>query len=330
MVFISEINKNIYPNYIPPLKDELFSSWLCRLAYNHGVKTNTFINNYLGDKFSIWNRDIDSLAPNRLVDIIETHTPLNKTKIEDLFLKSLEGTAFEKLTTHTSSKYVLSLGIIHRMRKHYGQQCCTNCLAKEIPYYQKKWRLTSSILCTDCNNYLIDRCYNCDSPIIFFRINMGGNKIKSTMEFAPMYLCYECKTDLRKYKPILHPSTEEIEYQSFINRSTEDGYNNLTMYSFTYMRVLCLLALRLRSNTLNNRFKEVISHIYGCSFENYNEEMHLWNIEQRIATFPIIYSILKIPAKELSEILKTGRVYKSYLVKDNDPIPYWFSQLLLY
>ena len=330
MVFISKFNKNIYPNYVPPLKDELFSSWLCRLAYNHGVKTNTFINNYLGDKFSIWNRDIDSLAPDKLLDIIEQHTPLINEDITTLFLKSLEGTAFEKLTTHTSTKYVLSLGIMHRMRKHYGQQCCTSCLSKEIPYYQKKWRLGSTILCTDCNRYLIDRCYNCNSPITFFRINMGGNKIKSTMEFEPMYLCYDCKVDLRKYRPIAYPSSKEIEYQLFINKSIEDGYNSLTMYSFTYIRVLFLLSLRLRADTQNNRFKDVISNLYGCYFESYNEEIHLWNIEQRRSTFPLIYSLLNIPANDLNKIFKKGRVYKSYLVKDNDPLPYWFHKLLLY
>lgn len=330
MVFIHKFNKNIFPNYVPPLTDELFSSWLCRLAYSHKIKTNTFINNYLESNYPIWNRDIDCLAPDKLIEILEQHTPLSRTDINNLFFMSLVGYAFEKLPTHTSSKYVLSLGINHRTRKHYGQQCCTGCLSKETPYYKRKWRLGSSIICVDCNEYLIDRCFNCHSPITFFRINMGGNKIKSTMEFEPMFLCYNCKIDLRKYIPVKQPSSIELEYQVFIDNTINNGFNSMTMYSFTYMRVLYLLALRLRSNTVKNRFRDAISNILNCELGQYDGEIHLWDIQKRIDTFPLVYSLLKLPKEDLYAILKKGRVHKSYLVKDNDPIPYWFYQLLLY
>lgn len=59
MVYIKKFRKNIWPLYIPPLPDELFSSWIYRLANNHRVGPQLLINEYLDKKLLIKVNDID-------------------------------------------------------------------------------------------------------------------------------------------------------------------------------------------------------------------------------------------------------------------------------
>lgn len=62
MVFIKSLNKKIFPYYLPPEENDLFSSWLCKLAINHYVKPQRFIQIYSGRDLPIMNRDIDLYA----------------------------------------------------------------------------------------------------------------------------------------------------------------------------------------------------------------------------------------------------------------------------
>lgn len=330
MVFISNLNKNLFPLYLPPEKDELLSSWLCRTSHNHQVKTNTFLQNYFSESIPFWNRDIDVSAPKEILDVIERHTPLTTEEIENLLLKSFESFAYEKLNVNGITPNILSLGIKHRLRTRFGQQCCPKCMSKEIIHYKKTWRLSSSLICLECNCVLIDRCSNCFHPITFYRVNMGGNKIKSTMEFESMNLCSNCRVDLSSFKNISKPNLLEIEYQKFIDFSIENGYNKIANYSFTFFRVLFLLSLRLRRDTKTNRFKSYVEETYKVKFENYPLNISSWNLEQRRATFPFVFRLLKNYPEEMQNILFEGKVMRAYLVKDDQDLPYWFEKLFYY
>lgn len=330
MVFIKTLNKEIFPGYLKPEKDELFTSWFCRLSDNHSVKTNTFIQNYFGRNTPFWNRDIDVLAPENIIRLIHEHTPLAKEDIQELFLKSYEGYAFDQYRSTGSIRNILPLGIHHRKRKQFGQQCCTKCLSKDVFYFKRSWRLITSVICTECNHLLIDRCYVCGSPISFFRVNIRSFSNLSTMEFQPMYLCSSCNADLRKYIPKRIPTKQEIDYQKFIDNSILLGYNDISQYSFTFIRVLLLLSLRLRSSSKNNRFRGIVLKKFMTSCEYIDKEIRYWSIEQRIETLPIILNLFEDYPNTMSTLFKEGKIIKAYLVKDNDYIPYWFEKLLLY
>lgn len=330
MVYIKSLNKNIFPYYLPPEKEELLSSWICRLSYNHGVKTNTFIQNYFPNNFPIWNRDIDLSGSKFIITTLERHTPLNYSNIENLLLRSLQGYAFRKLNPKGITENILSIGIQHRMRNKFGQLCCQKCLDKKTIYYKKSWRLASSIVCSECNCLLIDRCPNCEAPITFFRTNMGGNIIKSTMEFKKMNLCSNCFGDLTKMILPDTPSPLEIEYQKFIDKTICNGYNEYTQYSFFFIKVLLILAMRLRKKIKNNRFKKCIEEYYNINFDYYKTNINAWDAKQRRETIPIVYSLFLDFPNKLEKILRQGMVTKSYLVKDCPNFPYWFEKILLF
>ncbi len=64
---IAGLSGSLLPVHLKPLPDELLSSWLVRIAHGHGMKLQTFCAVIFGREKSIWNRDIDKLAPEWLV-----------------------------------------------------------------------------------------------------------------------------------------------------------------------------------------------------------------------------------------------------------------------
>lgn len=327
MVYIKTLNKQIFPYYIKPEKDEIFSSWLCRLSYNHKVKTNSFVANYFDRDTPVWNRDIDTSISLGMLEKFELHTPLDHTSLLGMTLRSYEGTVFESLGTSESNNAILPLGIHHRKRKGFGQQCCTSCLAKKIPYYRKQWRLASSIVCVECNQLLIDRCFSCQAPIAFFRINMDTNS--SVTNFKPLYLCSNCGEDLRSGNPVA-PSELELEYQRYINTTIELGYNNITSFSFLYLRGLTILAARLRGNRQNCRLKQIVQKKYNREIKGYPADIRNWQLAERKDTFPFIYDILKDYPHTISLLLSEGRLQKSYLIYGENIVPFWLQKHLCY
>ncbi len=330
MVYIHKLKKEIFPLYLKPEEEELFSSWICRLSNNHEVKTNTLIGNYFGRDFQLWNRDIDVFAPNSIGVYLERHTPLDRDAIDRMFLKSLEGYAFEGYTNTSSISNILPVGIVHRVRKKFGQQCCTRCLAKPIPYYKVRWRLVTSVICSECEHILIDRCFNCNSPIVFFRINMKTRTNTSTMDFRPLHYCSFCNADLREYSPTRKPTTEELAYQKFIDSTIENGFNSITQYSFTYINMLLHLASRLRSGSKINRIRDVTVGLglIPTPAQTRIPEIRFWSIEDRLTMLPLVYRIMEDYPNTLHKLLQKGNVKKSYIKKENSDLPFWFETLL--
>ncbi|MPQ45544.1 hypothetical protein GCQ56_00870 [Marinifilum sp. N1E240] len=328
MVYIKSLNKNIFPYYIKPEENELFSSWLCRLSYSHEIKTNSFIANYLGRDFPIWNRDIDLMYNNKLIDLFSNRTPLNEDKIKLLFLESYDTYITDVFRNSGSVQNILPLGINHRTRKRFGMQCCPGCLSKSPSFYRKSWRFVSSIICVKCNVYLLDRCFVCDSPIVYFRVNMDINL--SVTEFKSFCLCYNCKSDLRNYHSEQLPSPFEIEYQKFVDDTIDLGYNFLTQYSFTYIRILLTLAVRICSASKDNRLRKIVEKEFGISLPIISKEIRFWSISERITTLPIVYKLLKDHPYLISKLFKKGKVIRARVFKDKNYIPYWMDKCFKY
>lgn len=320
MVYIKSLNKNLFPLYLPPKEDELFSSWLCRMAINHNLKPQSFTTNYFGREMPIWNRDIDLSPPIKLLDSIEQHTPLTTRSVRRLFLIDFESYVFESkgfMGGYTLN--VMPLGIKHRKRKRHGMSFCPNCLNDNV-FYQKHWRLTTSIICVKCNTYLLDRCPSCESQITFHRINVSNNA--SSMEFKPLNTCSNCDYILSNHRSKRKPSLLEIEYQIYINNTIKNGCNSMTQYSFNYIKTLLLLSNKSRSTSKINRFRRALAKTDNFNLSTINNDIRFWKISERIETLPEIYALLK-NKKQTKLMFKSNNVTKSYIDPDNI-LPYWF------
>jgi hypothetical protein len=320
MVYIKSLEKNIFPNYVEPYEDELFSSWLCRLSINHNVKPQSFFLNYFGKDAAIWNRDIDLYTPSKKIEILSNHTPLSFQHINSLLLTSYEGYLYENGSNKLGKKKnVLEIGVQHRQRNLFGLQYCPVCL-KRNQYYKKPWRLSTSILCIKCNVLLHDRCHKCGSPIMFYRNYMGINN--STLVASPMSFCGTCKHNLG-HSPKISPTETETNYQTYINNTIAKGYNDCCSYSFEYITVLFIIMHNLTTESKKNKFKNSAIKILEESNLLDPKWIYLNDLKRRQKLLPVIHSILYEKPHLLKKIITNGGIYKSYFA-EGWRLPYWF------
>lgn len=316
-------NLKIWPGYINPEKDELFSSWFIRLCLEHRIKSHSFSNFYFGGQ-TIWNRDIDKMFPDSIVDNILKHTCLCYDDVKKLFIEAFKDIVFnDESPAYTLG--ILNLGINHRKRKQNGLLCCPSCLSNDIVYFKKKWRLFFSLVCSDCKCLLIDSCPKCNEPIAFHRLENGNKKDILKM---PLNVCWNCFYDLRKSIKKVPKNSLLLEYQRYIDDTIEKGYNDLTQYSFLYFSVLNLLATRLFTSTEKlNRVKRVVENYFNYSIKSERKSM-FHNLEDRKIALIHSYLILKNWPYNFRQIFSNTNVRYSDFKRDVSVIPFWFEKEL--
>lgn len=318
------LNKKIWPVYVNPEKNELFSSWLIRISKENLLKSHTFSKFYFND-FPIWNRDIDKLYPHIIVSKILENTMLSSIEIEELFLESYRGVIFNDREFTSYTPGILNIGINHRIRKLYGLLCCPSCLDNEVSYFKKEWRLFFSIACLKCNCLLIDRCQKCCKPISFHRLENG---YKNDILKYPLYLCWNCLHDYREDKvPI--PSNSNIKrYQNYIDYTINTKSNDLTPYSFLFFKILHLLSTKLlTSGKTTNRIKLTVEDFFNYSITTHNKIN--FSLEERKEALLISYSILENWPCQFQNIFKNSNVRRTDFTRDIKDTPYWFEKEIL-
>lgn len=310
----------MWPCYIPPETDELFSSWFTRLCSVHFVKSHSF-SKYFFDGAAIWNRDIDISGNEIILEKIIEHTPLNSTQIKKLFLNDYEGILFEKLFLF--STIINKIGVVHRKRKLYGLKYCPGCLENTIIYYRKSWRLATSIICGNCLLHLRDRCEKCNSPICFYRLETGQ---KNSYLKDKLNICYYCKSDLRSGGIFKKANFNEIEYQNYIDTTIRNGYNDHSQYSFQYFNLLLNLRRHMFSNSINwMRIRKAVENNYGISFSIPSHTPI--DIEQNRVSLLIAFNILKDWPTNILHFSKENNLRYSDYTKDMENAPYIIYKL---
>lgn len=187
---IRGLSSPLWPIHFKPLPDELLSSWLVRLAHSHGLKVQTFCNLLFGNTRQLWNRDIDRLAPDWLLQALSDRTG---TPIEGIFqstLRSYEGWLYPKMRTSSTLQWITALKLHHRKFEGYGIQFCPQCLTEDSePYFRKRWRVAFNTICVKHNCMLHDRCQNCGAGIAYHRLDVGH---KDIFDVFSLSTCHHC------------------------------------------------------------------------------------------------------------------------------------------
>lgn len=182
----------IWPAHPQPISDELLSSWMVRLAHANGCKVHTFYSMEFGRDRQIWNRDIDRLAPDWLVEGLAIRTKISKDRVINISLRSYDGVVYEKHNAQGNTKWILPLGIYHRTRRRKGMQYCPVCLATDdIPYFRKHWRLAFYTECDIHGVLLRDACTKCMAPVIFHRTELGKRHLIKPLSISHCFNCGE-------------------------------------------------------------------------------------------------------------------------------------------
>lgn len=313
------LNKQkIWPAYIPPFEDEIFSSWFMRICQSHEIKSHSFSKFYFNN-YNIWNRDIDLYGSNDLIYEIEKNTPLSFQDIKNTFLHSYEDIIYNCNPTGL----INTLGIVHRKRKNFGMLFCPGCLSKENKFYRKSWRLTTSIVCTSCCINLEDRCPYCKNPICFHRLETG---YKKSILIDSLDTCFFCKKSICENFTPAEPIF--LTYQGYINNTISQSYNDKTQYSFTYFQILSLFLTRIYTNSKSwSRIKKAIETEF-CNFIPANLTFNNINsLEQRRISLYISYLLLESWPDKFIDFYVRYNLNVSEFTKDKN-LPFWFTDIL--
>ncbi len=189
------LTTSLWPVRYKPFPDEVLSSWLVRLAHGHGLKVQTFCNLIFGNRLQIWNRDIDRLAPEWLLNELSEKTGTDIAVARGTTVRSYEGRLFARFKPSGSLPWILVLKLYHRTFEGFGFQFCPHCLSEDMqPYFRRSWRVALSTTCDRHKRLLLDRCPECGSGVAFHRRDMG----KGADGIGELLSdCHYCGFDLR-------------------------------------------------------------------------------------------------------------------------------------
>jgi len=177
-----------WPLFVRPQQDEILSSWVARLAYNHNMTVLTFC--YLGFSISyVLDRDIDKSAKREFMELLARKTETYLETALKCTFTAFMGNGNDRF----ANRWLLSFGEFNGQRKRYTLQFCPYCLRKDRdkPYFRKQWRLSIMTECISCGHNLLDECPNCGSAISF--MSKGKKPI-------PICICNACGMDISKAK----------------------------------------------------------------------------------------------------------------------------------
>lgn len=206
--------------------DELLSSWFVRLAYAHGDKVQSLAHRIWGRSHGLLHqRDMDRgglpVAMVRLAQV--SRLPLER--IEAATLGAYDGWLFTGMARRGAIHWVMPV-VDHLHRRHaFGQQACPACMAgDEVPYFRRTWRLSLHCLCVKHRCRLVDRCAQCQAPLIAHRGDVG--KFVPPIDAGPAY-CPLCRHDHRSSPVAAVADALTIEHQRQLLDALSKGWINV-------------------------------------------------------------------------------------------------------
>lgn len=139
----------LWPFRPAPFPDELLTSWMARLAHAHGLQPGSLLR-ILEPKYPDF-ATVDWTARPELCALLATHTEVPYQVVHGLVLGFGSDPDLRDLVHHNWQGPAL--------------QYCAACLAQDVPYYRRSWRLACFRLCPQHHTILLDACLHCGSTI---------------------------------------------------------------------------------------------------------------------------------------------------------------------
>ena len=227
------------PASMPPLADEVFASWIIRLAEAHGQEPRSLCD-FLCGRSSAYNADFSGVSGDRLLDALGAATRLGAEYIRsESTLAGLEGRLFVRNGNSTKLPWVLRQGSHGGWRP--AMQFCPWCLDDASPYFRRNWRLSLFTVCTDHFLGLRHICPACEAPV---------DPVRSAMRFRRgiQPFCWKCGFDLRRTPVRLTDQVDaDMAYENFkaLMYGAADARWPVGVSLPEYFAVLSLLCTRL-------------------------------------------------------------------------------------
>ena len=314
-----------------PLPDELFSSWLIRVAHAQGLKLQTFCH-MMWPEAMIWNRDCDRCANPELLSSLADMTGVAITQANATLLTSYEGILFRKAVKNGHTKWILPLGVFHRFRRRNGLQYCPQCLADATPYFRRVWRLSLFTLCERHQCLLRDECPHCKRPVHPHRGEMGDRK-----RTAPLgnEFCWMCGGDLRDVatgKSIPQPLLSlQTYHSSLLKRDLGVSSSDSCLYFDCLAHILQLVTSR-RSRMA--RFRELMSQASGIEITSIEpkgscpQHFDAFSTNERAQILHAVAWMFEDWPGRFRALIILGKLRCSDLSGEHIRLPEWFSSAI--
>ena len=323
------------PARMKPLPDELFSSWLTRLAMAHCLKLHTFTRFVFG-KIEIWNRDIDKSASAQHIMRLREVTGYSEEDIFKTTLHAYEGRLYEFHNPNGNSAWIMPAGVFRRTRKNFGLQICPICLKEDSePYYRRAWRLSVITVCVKHKIVLLDRCPNCQSPVIFHRGEMG---IKSLTVFESITECPQCHSDWTSENVISVTEAaidSAVKFQTKLQEILQSGFGEIRNYgsvhSILYFNGLKQILKLLSISTRSQRFRRAVSFKSDLPPPICQPRRHSFDhlpVNDRYRAVCLAAWLLAGWSKRIIEIAIETKTWSSALLADFNDAPFWYWSIV--
>ncbi len=325
---IKGLTPSLWPIHFKPLPDELLSSWLVRLAHSHGLKVQTFCNLLFGNTRQLWNRDIDRLAPDWLLQALSDCTGTPIEQVLQSTLRSYEGWLYKKMRTSGTLQWITALKLHHRKFEGCGIQYCPQCLKGDTgPYFRKSWRVAFNTICRTHNCMLHDRCPHCSHGVAFHRNDMRHAEYVTTVSLNE---CHHCGFDLRK-SPSIKPSYASGGIGIFLDNLSQ----KLSGGTLGQVEIDRLLVMHHFAKLMFTRNSTVKLYSHLCDAMGVDEitlsakdAIEGVGIEIRHHVLQVIsYLMLDLETKLRGAITRKAVRY-NHLKKDFDGVPEWYEELI--
>jgi len=320
------LSGRLWPVHIKPLEDELLSSWLVRMARAHGLRLHTFCDLAWRHK-AIWNRDIDKSADEEILRVLSEKTATPIERVRQTTLAAYEGWLYEKHNPYGNTKWILPVGVYHRMRRRPGLQYCPQCLKEdEDPYFRRRWRLAFVTLCEKHGRPLLDRCPRCKSPVNFHRNSLDTKSIA---------ICSRCGNDLRKERrPRASCTRKQMEMQACLLGTLAEGWHTMPgsgpVYSHLYFDVLHQM-MRLLAGVSEQSaiLRRSTAMSFGRKthrprFKRNDNEIETLGVQERSAVLARSLWVLDDWPSRLVSLGRQHGIWCSTLLRDLEQPPFWY------
>lgn len=321
----------LWPIRYKPLPDELLSSWMVRLAHGHGLKVQTFCNLIFGNQFQVWNRDIDRLAPNWLVQKLCAHTGTALEVGHETTLRSYEGWLYPQMRTSSTLQWITALKLHHRKFEGYGIQFCPKCLEEDQePYFRKAWRVSLNTICTKHACMLHDRCPECGVGVAFHRLDMKHP------EFVPiesLATCHQCGFNLSRtvFEPVKCYNLEIGDWIRHLSNQLTTGLIADKLLKLDTFDVLHHLAMLLTSQYSTVRLYGFVCdqlNVSGIELSRGKTAFETRSLHERHHLIQLISWLMYNLEERLRLAWKSKMVRYNHLLKDFEDAPLWYLKIV--
>lgn len=320
-----------------PLDDELFSSWVIRLAAANVLKLKTFSRKKLELPSDFWRHDVDRFANAEVTSRLSKITGITNERAFLTTLAAYEGVLYEKHTAIGPQRWLLAVGKGSSWILH-GQQFCPLCLATDpIPYFRRRWRLSLSFACLKHNVLLMDDCPQCNATISFHE---GDFHQLTLPDKRPMTSCHRCGMDWRRQTNNPPPTPAKLLIaQTNIYRILDENYPLLGRYQPSFPHLffdgLHLILRALSSNGHTRSLRDYLSRESGTEphptpFRTPLIRFDELRVKERAPLLEMAQRLLEDWPNRFLASCRSAGLSSTYLLeyRKTCPAPYWYASVI--